>query len=102
MPTGQKMVMRRDSSTNYQNEDGSELAKGILIVIGSFKNVPYAKRLQEKIKTEGKYPTALLMYNRKNKFTYVVVARPQDTAEAALLVSQARKEFPDAWVQKLD
>jgi hypothetical protein len=102
MPTGQKMVMRRDSSTNYQNEDGSEIAKGLFIVIGSFRNVPYAKRLQEKIKTEAKYPSSDLIYNRKNKFTYVVVAHPKDPAEAAVWVAKARQEYADAWVQKLD
>lgn len=102
MPTGEKMMIRRDSSSNYKDENGIEVAKGMFIIIGSFKNVAYAKRLQTKIAADNKYPAHDLVFNRRNGFTYMVVARPKSQQEAAELVKSTRVEYPDAWIQQLD
>ncbi|TND07186.1 MAG: ompA [Bacteroidetes bacterium] len=102
LPNGEKTVVRRDSSKTYQDEKGQTMGQGMFIVIGSFKNAPYAKRLQAKIKNDKVYPAHDLVYNRENGFTYVVVARPKSTEEAADWVTRARKEYRDAWIQQLE
>lgn len=99
---GEKMVVRRDLSSNYKDETGAQVEKGTFVVIGSFKNLPYAKRLRDKIRADKKYPTGDLVLNQKNGFTYVIVARPKTAEEAANIARLARKEYPDAWVQQLE
>lgn len=96
-----KVPMRVDSSSNYKDEQGYAVEKGLFIIIGSFRNKEYATRLQNKIRDDGKYPAHDLVFNWKNQFLYVVVGRPKTKEEAVSLVREARKEYPDAWIQEL-
>ena len=91
-----------DSSSHFTQEDNVTPAEpGFYVVIGSFKNIDYAKRMELKVKDKPQYPKVQLAYNKVNGFMYVSVGHPVTQDEAVLLAREARKEFADAWVQNL-
>lgn len=97
-----KIIMRNDTSGNFRMSD--ELAPvdpGFYIVIGSFKNKEYAKRLESKEITRAAYPKVQRVYNKNNGFMYVTVAHPGTQEEAIAFVKEVRKVYPDAWIQFL-
>lgn len=97
-----KIAMRRDSSANFRMDDEiAPLEPGYYVVIGSFKNKDYAKRLEAKEKANNVYPKVQRVYNNKNKFMYVSVAHPSTPEEALVIVTEARKVYKDAWIQFL-
>ncbi len=91
-----------DSSSHFTMDDNITPAEpGFYIVIGSFKNLEYAKRMENKVKDKPQYPKVQLAYNKGNGFMYVSVGHPLTQDEAISLAREARKEYPDAWVQNL-
>ncbi len=91
-----------DSSSHFTMEDNSTpIDPGYYIVIGSFKNLDYAKRMEGKVAVKTQYPKVQLVYNKNNKFTYVTVGHPENLEMSIALAKEARKEFPDAWIQNL-
>jgi hypothetical protein len=91
-----------DSSSHFTMEDNSTpVDPGFYIVIGSFKNLDYAKRMQAKVALKPYYPKVQIVYNKVNGFTYVTVGHPESMEESIKLAKIARKEYKDAWVQNL-
>ncbi|CAN5320738.1 hypothetical protein BH09BAC5_BH09BAC5_19540 [soil metagenome] len=89
-----------DSSANF-SIDEIPVDPGYYVVIGSFKNVDYAKRMKGKVELKSQYPKVQLVYNKKNGFTYVTVGHPPTLDDSILLAREARKEYSDAWIQNL-
>jgi len=104
---GQQMVdkdikLKTDSSKNWTGDDELTAADpGFYIVIGAFKNKENAKRMEEKVKAQNKWDKVQRVYNKNNGFMYVTLAHPGTQAESVAIVRQARKEYPDAWIQFL-
>ncbi len=97
-----KIVMKNDSSKNWTNDDeNTPIDPGYYIIIGAFKNKDNAKRLEAKVGAQNKWPAVRRVYNKKNGFMYVTVAHPPTQDECVQLVEDARKEYPDAWIQFL-
>ncbi len=91
-----------DSSSHFTMEDNSTpIDPGFYIVIGSFKNLEYAKRMQAKVAMKPQYPKVQIVYNKVNGFTYVTVGHPESLEESIKLAKVARREYKDAWVQNL-
>lgn len=94
--------LKTDSSKNWLGEDELTAADpGYYIVIGAFKNRENAKRMEEKVKAQGKWEKVQRVYNKNNGFMYVTVSHPPSQEDAVKAVRQARKEYPDAWIQFL-
>lgn len=99
---GKKIDMRRDTSANYKMDDEvAPLEPGYYVIVGSFKNKEYAKRLEMKEKANGIYPKVQRVYNSKNGYMYVSLAHPSTAEEALKIATQARKVYRDAWIQFL-
>ncbi|HET6992274.1 MAG TPA: SPOR domain-containing protein, partial [Bacteroidia bacterium] len=91
-----------DSSSHFTMEDNTTpVDPGFYIVIGSFKNLDYAKRMEAKVAMKPQYPKVQLVYNKKNGFTYVTVGHPESLEASIKLAREARKEYSDAWIQNL-
>jgi hypothetical protein len=90
-----------DSSSHFSMEDQTPVDPGFYIVIGSFKNLEYAKRMQTKVSMKPQYPKVQVVYNKLNGFTYVTVGHPESLDLSIKLAKEARKEYPDAWIQNL-
>jgi hypothetical protein len=90
-----------DSSSHFTMEDQTPVDPGFYIVIGSFKNLEYAKRMQAKVSMKPQYPKVQIVYNKVNGFTYVTVGHPESLEASIKLAKEARKEYKDAWVQNL-
>jgi hypothetical protein len=90
-----------DSSSHFTMEDTTPVDPGFYIVIGSFKNIDYAKRMQAKVAMKPQYPKVQIVYNKVNGFTYVTVGHPESLEASVKLAKEARKEFKDAWIQNL-
>jgi hypothetical protein len=90
-----------DSSSHFSMEDQTPVDPGFYIVIGSFKNLDYAKRMQAKVSMKPQYPKVQIVYNKLNGFTYVTVGHPESLELSIKLAKEARKEYPDAWIQNL-
>jgi hypothetical protein len=95
------ILMRKDSSGNFKMEDNSTVDPGYYVVIGSFKNKDFAKRLQQKEIGNGVYTQVQVIYNKNNGFTYVTVSHPKTQQDAYGVVLETRKAYPDAWIQFL-
>lgn len=94
--------MKTDSSKNWTGEDELTAAEpGYYIVIGAFKNKDNAKRMEQKVIAQNKWEKVQRVYNKNNGFMYVTVAHPGSQEESVAVVRQARKEYPDAWIQFL-
>jgi hypothetical protein len=97
-----KIKMRKDSSGNFtQDDELAPLDPGYYIIVGSFKNKDFAKRLEGKEAAKGIYPKVQRVYNKHNGFMYVSIAHPATEEEAIIWVKEARKVYPDAWIQYL-
>ncbi|MCA6363834.1 MAG: PD40 domain-containing protein [Bacteroidetes bacterium] len=91
-----------DSSQFFTNMDqGTTVSPGYYVVIGSFKNRDFAKRLETKVTGKPNYPRVQRVLNRRNGFMYVTIAHPETKEEAIEIVLKAREEYPDAWIQYL-
>ncbi|MBI3509961.1 MAG: PD40 domain-containing protein [Bacteroidetes bacterium] len=95
------IVMRNDSIANYLGEDGNPVEPGYYVVVGSFKNADYARRMKNKLIASHAYPKIMLIFNKNNGFTYCVIAHPGDQSASEKLVLDARKAYPDAWIEFL-
>lgn len=96
------IIMRKDTSGNYtMSDEQAPVDPGFYIVIGSFKNKEYAKRLEAKEVARGAYPKVQRVYNKNNGFMYVTVAHPGDQDASVQVVKEVRKVYPDAWIQFL-
>lgn len=94
--------VKNDSSKNWAGDDeNSAVDPGYYIVIGAFKNKDNAKRMEEKVKAQNKWGKVQRVYNKNNGFMYVTVAHPPSQDESVVIVRNARKEYPDAWIQFL-
>lgn len=94
--------LKTDSSGNWTGDDELTAADpGYYIVIGAFKNKDNAKRMEEKVKAQNKWEKVQRVYNKNNGFMYVTVSHPVDQESAVKSVREARKEYPDAWIQFL-
>jgi hypothetical protein len=94
--------LKTDSSKNWTGDDELTAAEpGYYIVIGAFKNKDNAKRMEEKVKAQNKWDKVQRVYNKNNGFMYVTVSHPPDQSQAVQSVRQARKEYPEAWIQFL-
>jgi cell division septation protein DedD len=97
-----KIVQKNDSSKNWASEDeNTPVDPGFYIVIGAFKNKENAKRMEEKAKAQNKWEKVQRVYNKNNGFMYVTIAHPGTQQESVKIVRDARKEYPDAWIQFL-
>lgn len=91
-----------DSSQFFTNMDqGTLVDPGYYIVIGSFKNRDFAKRLEAKVTGKPQYTRVQRVLNSRNGFMYVTVAHPMTKEDAIAIVLKAREEYPDAWIQYL-
>lgn len=100
--TKKKIVMKNDSSKNWTTDDeNTPIDPGYYIIIGAFKNKDNATRLDAKVTAQAKWPAVRRVYNKKNGFMYVTVAHPTDQDACLPIVEDARKEYPDAWIQFL-
>lgn len=99
---GKKIIMRTDSSKNFMTDDNLTAEPGYYVVIGSFKNKEYAKRLEAKVAVLNKYPKVQRVMNKKNGFMYVTIAHPATKEEAIQIVETTRLEYADAWIQFLE
>jgi hypothetical protein len=94
--------LKTDSSKNWTGEDEMTAAEpGYYIVIGAFKNKENAKRMEEKVRAQNKWEKVQRVYNKNNGFMYVTVSHPPSQQDAIKSVRQARREYPDAWIQFL-
>jgi hypothetical protein len=94
--------MKNDSSKNWAGDDeNTPVDPGFYIVIGAFKNKENAKRMEEKVRAQNKWDKVQRVYNKNNGFMYVTIAHPGSQSESVAVVRQARKEYPDAWIQFL-
>lgn len=94
--------MKNDSSKFWASDDeNTPVDPGYYIVVGAFKNKDNAKRYEEKCLAQNKWPKVQRVYNKNNGFMYVTLAHPATQQESVTIVRQARKEFPDAWIQNL-
>ncbi len=97
-----KIKMRSDSSKNWATDDElTAVDPGYYIVIGAFKNKDNAKRMEAKVTAQNKWQKVQRVYNKNNGFMYVTVAHPGTQEESVDIVREARKEYPDAWIQFL-
>ncbi|MGL5892461.1 MAG: tetratricopeptide repeat protein [Bacteroidia bacterium] len=91
-----------DSSRFFTNMDqGTMVEPGYYVVIGSFKNRDFAKRLEAKVTGKPQYSRVQRVLNSRNGFMYVTVAHPMTKELAIEIVLKAREEYPDAWIQYL-
>jgi hypothetical protein len=91
-----------DSSQFFTNMDqGTQVDPGYYVVIGSFKNREFAKRLETKVGRQPQYTKVQRVLNSRNGFMYVTVAHPMTKEDAIEIVLKAREEYPDAWIQYL-
>jgi hypothetical protein len=88
------------SNFNFENST-APVDTGFYVVVGTFKNLDYAKRMEAKVKLKKQYPKVQLVYNNKNGFTHVTVGRLTYMEDAIILTKEARKEYLDSWVQSL-
>ncbi len=103
LDSAKNIIMRRDTSGNFRMSDEvAPVDPGFYVVIGSFKNKDYATRLEKKEIARGVYPKVQRVYNKNNGYMYVTIAHPGTQADAVQVVSDARKVYPDAWIQYLD
>lgn len=94
--------MKKDSSKNWASDDeNTPVDPGFYIVIGAFKNKENAKRFEAKVAAQNKWQKVQRVYNKNNGFTYVTIAHPGSQEESVGIVREARKEYPDAWIQFL-
>ncbi len=88
------------SNFNFENST-APVDTGFYVVVGTFKNLDYAKRMEAKVKLKKQYPKVQLVYNNKSGFTHVTVGRLTYMEDAIILTKEARKEYLDSWVQSL-
>jgi hypothetical protein len=102
LDSANKIIMRRDTSGNFRMDDEqTAVDPGFYVVIGSFKNKEFAKRLEAKEVARGVYPKVQRVYNKNNGYMYVTIAHPGTQEDAVKFVAEARKVYPDAWIQFL-
>jgi hypothetical protein len=100
---GKKIKMVRDSTGNFSvMDEGYKPEPGYYVVIGSFKNKDYAKRLEAKEVSLARYPKIQRVFNSRNGFMYVTVAHPATREEAEKLIAEIRPEYADVWIQLLE
>lgn len=94
-----KSTIRSQSKGNFSAENGSAIGKGFYVIVGTFGNKTNAKK-QLTTKVSKKYANSILIQNKTTK-NYNVVAMKLDTQDAVDKTNY-KKEFPDAWVLKLE
>ncbi len=91
-----------DSAKYYRIGDSQDQAEpGYYITVGAFKNIEFAKRLENKIKIKPQYPKVERIFNTRKTLMFVTFGHPMTVDEAIKACMEARKEYPDAWVTYL-
>ena len=87
-------------SSEYLDNKGEPLPKGFYIVVGSYSEQKWARQAKLKFINAGFAETDVL-YNITNKFYNVFLSFTTDEEEARKNLRNARAEYPDAWLRKI-
>ena len=87
-------------SSDYLDNKGEPLPKGYYIVVGSYSEQKWARQAKLKFINAG-FPETDVLYNITNKFYNVFLSYTKDEEEARKNLRNARAEYPDAWLRKI-
>lgn len=87
-------------SSDYLDNKGDPLPKGFYIVVGSYSEQKWARQAKLKFVNAG-YPETDVLYNITNKFYNVYLSFSTDEEEARNALKNARAEYPDAWLRRI-
>lgn len=87
-------------SNEYLDNKGEKLPKGFYIVVGSYSEQKWARQAKLRFVNAGFSETDVL-YNITNKFYNVYLSFTKDEEEARKALKNARAEYPDAWLRKI-
>ena len=87
-------------STDYLDNKGEALPKGFYIVVGSYSEQKWARQAKLKFINAG-FPETDVLYNITNKFYNVYLSFTTNEEEARKNLRNARAEYPDAWLRKI-
>lgn len=95
-----KGLIRAEKVADYTDENGNPIIPGYYVVIESFRNITNAKNNKEFYEKQKQIKVATI-FNKKRKFYYNSVLYTTDEESAVDLVTEIKKEKPDAWIFKL-
>jgi hypothetical protein len=87
-------------SNDYLDNKGESLPKGFYIVVGSYSEQKWARQAKLKFINAG-YAETDVLYNITNKFYNVYLSFTTAEDEARKNLRNARAEYPDAWLRKI-
>ena len=87
-------------SSDYLDNKGEPLPKGFYIVVGSYSEQKWARQAKLKFINAG-FPETDVLYNITNKFYNVYLSATTNEDEARNALKNARAEYPDAWLRKI-
>ena len=87
-------------SADYLDNKGEALPKGFYIVVGSYSEQKWARQAKLKFINAG-FPETDVLYNITNKFYNVYLSSTANEEEARKNLRNARAEYPDAWLRKI-
>ncbi|MEQ9063769.1 MAG: PorP/SprF family type IX secretion system membrane protein [Vicingaceae bacterium] len=87
-------------SNEYLDNKGEPLPKGFYIVVGSYSEQKWARQAKLKFINAG-YAETDVLYNITNKFYNVFLSFTTSEEEARKNLRNARAEYPDAWLRKI-
>ena len=87
-------------SDEYLDNTGEPLPKGFYIVVGSYSEQKWARQAKLRFINAG-FPETDVLYNITNKFYNVFLSFTKDEEEARRNLKNARAEYPDAWLRKI-
>ena len=87
-------------SDDYLDNKGEPLPLGFYIVVGSYSEQKWARQAKLRFINAG-FPDTDVLYNITNKFYNVFLSFTKDEEEARKNLKNARAEYPDAWLRKI-
>ena len=87
-------------SKEYLDNKGEKLPTGFYIVVGSYSEQKWARQAKLRFINAG-FPETDVLYNITNKFYNVYLSSTTNEEEARKNLKNARAEYPDAWLRKI-
>lgn len=87
-------------SSDYLDNKGEPLPKGFYIVVGSYSEQKWARQAKLRFVNAG-FPETDVLYNITNKFYNVFLSFTTNEEEARNNLKNARAEYPDAWLRRI-
>lgn len=87
-------------SSDYLDNKGEPLPNGFYIVVGSYSEQKWARQAKLRFVNAG-FPETDVLYNITNKFYNVFLSFTTNEEEARNNLKNARAEYPDAWLRRI-